>query len=168
MLSAREYSALAGVSERHARRLAESGKLDAIAVINSRKRREYAFPLATQSNEIQLKYYEQHGLTLSAPEKTALQKVKPSPVQRPLDSYTDADREKIGFWQDVVDQWMLYRSQTGKPLSELDHKFVQHMRVENPGMELSVPTPVSYTHLVTRLPALAVPVTVSVSEALLP
>ena len=140
MLSAREYSALAGVSERHARRLAESGKLDAIAVINSRKRREYAFPLATQSNEIQLKYYEQHGLTLSAPEKTALQKVKPSPVQRPLDSYTDADREKIGFWQDVVDQWMLYRSQTGKPLSELDHKFVQHMRVENPGMELSVPT----------------------------
>ena len=66
--------------------------------------------------------------------------MKPSPVQRPLDSYTDADREKIGFWQDVVDQWMLYRSQTGKPLSELDHKFVQHMRVENPGMELSVPT----------------------------
>ena len=69
--------------------MAESGKLDAIAVINSRKRREYAFPLATQSNEIQLKYYEQHGLTLSAPEKTALQKVKPSPVQRPLDSYTE-------------------------------------------------------------------------------
>ena len=64
--------------------------------------------------------------------------MKPSPVQRPLDSYTDADREKIGFWQDVVDQWMLYRSQTGKLLSELDHKFVQHMRVENPGMELSV------------------------------
>ena len=61
-------------------------------------------------------------------------------MQRPLDSYTDADREKIGFWQDVVDQWMLYRSQTGKPLSELDHKFVQHMRVENPGVELSVPT----------------------------
>ena len=111
-----------------------------MSILNNRNRSEYAFPLATQSNEIQLKYYEQHGLTLSAPEKTALQKVKPSPVQRPLDSYTDADREKIGFWQDVVDQWMLYRSQTGKPLSELDHKFVQHMRVENPGVELSVPT----------------------------
>lgn len=78
-------------------------------------------------NEIQLKYYEQHGLTLSAPEKTALQKVKPSPVQRPLDSYTDADREKIGFWQDVVDQWMLYRSQTGKPLSEDDLDGDRHM-----------------------------------------
>lgn len=140
MLSAREYSALAGVSERHARRLAESGKLDAIAVINSRKRREYAFPLATQSNDIQLKYYEQHGLTLSTPEKTALQKVKPSPVQRPLDSYTDAERKEIGFWRDVVDQWMFYRSQPGKPLSELDAKFVRHMRVENPGQELSVAT----------------------------
>ena len=40
---------------------------------------------------------------------------------------------------DVYKRQMLYRSQTGKPLSELDHKFVQHMRVENPGMELSVP-----------------------------
>ena len=29
--------------------------------------------------------------------KTALQKVKPSPVQRPLDSYTDAERKEIGF-----------------------------------------------------------------------
>ena len=111
-----------------------------MSFLNSRNRSEYAFPLATQSNDIQLKYYEQHGLTLSAPEKTALQKVKLLPVQRPLDSYTDAEREKIGFWQDVVDQWMLYRSQPGKPLSELDRKFVQHMRVENPGIELSVPT----------------------------
>ena len=33
---------------------------------------------------------------------------------------------------------MLYRSQPGKPLSELDAKFVRHMRVENPGVELSV------------------------------
>lgn len=111
-----------------------------MSVLNSRNRSEYAFPLATQSNDIQLKYYERHGLTLSTPEKTALQKVKPSPVQRPLDSYTDAEREKIGFWRDVVDQWMLYRSQPGKPLSELDAKFVRHMRVENPGVELSVPT----------------------------
>ena len=118
----------------------KSGTLQAELTINTRNRPQYRIPLAAFPYDKQAKYYEQHGLTLSAPEKTALQKVKPSPVQRPLDSYTDADREKIGFWQDVVDQWMLYRSQTGKPLSELDHKFVQHMRVENPGMELSVPT----------------------------
>ena len=140
MLSAREVAELTGWPLRTVRYRAQTGRIPAVSILNNRNRSEYAFPLATQSNEIQLKYYEQHGLTLSAPEKTALQKVKPSPVQRPLDSYTDADREKIGFWQDVVDQWMLYRSQTGKPLSELDHKFVQHMRVENPGMELSVPT----------------------------
>ena len=118
----------------------KSGTLQAELTINTRNRPQYRIPLAAFPYDKQAKYYEQHGLTLSAPEKTALQKVKPSPVQRPLDSYTDADREKIGFWQDVVDQWMLYRSQTGKLLSELDHKFVQHMRVENPGMELSVPT----------------------------
>ena len=46
-----------------------------MSILNKRNRSEYAFPLATQSNEIQLKYYEQHGLTLSAPEKPALQKM---------------------------------------------------------------------------------------------
>lgn len=118
----------------------KSGTLQAELTINTRNRPQYRIPLAAFPYDKQAKYYEQHGLTLSAPEKTALQKVKPSPVQRPLDSYTDADREKIGFWQDVVDQWMLYRNQPGKPLSELDAKFVRHMRVENPGMELSVAT----------------------------
>ena len=133
-------SSLTGVTPQYIRRLAKSGKLPADILTNTRNRQEYAFHLASQPKDIQLKYYERHGLTLSTPEKTALQKVKPSPVQRPLDSYTDAEREKIGFWRDVVDQWMLYRSQPGKPLSELDAKFVRHMRVENPGVELSVPT----------------------------
>lgn len=118
----------------------KSGTLQAELTINTRNRPQYRIPLAAFPYDKQAKYYEQHGLTLSTPEKTALQKVKPSPVQRPLDSYTDAERKEIGFWRDVVDQWMLYRSQPGKPLSELDAKFVRHMRVENPGQELSVAT----------------------------
>ena len=81
----------------------KSGTLQAELTINTRNRPQYRIPLAAFPYDKQAKYYEQHGLTLSAPEKTALQKVKPSPVQRPLDSYTDADRDKIGFWQDVVD-----------------------------------------------------------------
>ena len=129
-----------GVDIRTVQRRAKSGSLTCEIQSNAKNRPEYIFPLSTLPKHVQERYYTRHSLTLSTPEKTALQKVKPSPVQRPLDSYTDAERKEIGFWRDVVDQWMLYRSQPGKPLSELDAKFVRHMRVENPGQELSVAT----------------------------
>lgn len=140
MLKPSQVASLMGVDIRTVQRRAKSGSLTCEIQSNAKNRPEYIFPLSTLPKHVQERYYARHSLTLSTPEKTALQKVKPSPVQRPLDSYTDAERKEIGFWRDVVDQWMLYRSQPGKPLSELDAKFVRHMRVENPGQELSVAT----------------------------
>lgn len=140
MLKPSQVASLMGVDIRTVQRRAKSGSLTCEIQSNAKNRPEYIFPLSTLPKHVQERYYTRHSLTLSTPEKTALQKVKPSPVQRPLDSYTDAERKEIGFWRDVVDQWMLYRSQPGKPLSELDAKFVRHMRVENPGQELSVAT----------------------------
>ena len=140
MLKPSQVASLMGVDIRTVQRRAKSGSLTCEIQSNAKNRPEYIFPLSTLPKHVQERYYARHSLTLSTPEKTALQKVKPSPVQRPLDSYTDAERKEIGFWRDVVDQWMFYRSQPGKPLSELDAKFVRHMRVENPGVELSVPT----------------------------
>lgn len=140
MLKPSQVASLMGVDIRTVQRRAKSGSLTCEIQSNAQNRPEYIFPLSTLPKHVQERYYTRHSLTLSTPEKTALQKVKPSPVQRPLDSYTDAERKEIGFWRDVVDQWMLYRSQPGKPLSELDAKFVRHMRVENPGQELSVAT----------------------------
>lgn len=140
MLKPSQVASLMGVDIRTVQRRAKSGSLTCEIQSNAKNRPEYIFPLSTLPKHVQERYYARHSLTLSTPEKTALQKVKPSPVQRPLDSYTDAERKEIGFWRDVVDQWMFYRSQPGKPLSELDAKFVRHMRVENPGVELSVAT----------------------------
>ena len=140
MLKPSQVASLMGVDIRTVQRRAKSGSLTCEIQSNAKNRPEYIFPLSTLPKHVQERYYARHSLTLSTPEKTALQKVKPSPVQRPLDSYTDAERKEIGFWRDVVDQWMFYRSQPGKPLSELDAKFVRHMRVENPGQELSVAT----------------------------
>ena len=140
MLSAKEFSSLAGMSERHARRLAECGKLNAISVINKKNRPEYAFPLAAQPKEIQEKYYAKECASLPAPAQAALEEVRETPKRKPLDSYTEDERTEISFWRDVVEQWMLYRSQPDKQMNELDQKFVQHMCVENPGIRLSVPT----------------------------
>lgn len=140
MITPEQAASILGCHSTTVLRRIKSGSIQAELTTNTRNRPQYRIPLAAFPYDKQAKYFERHGLTLSTPEKTALQKVKPSPVQRPLDSYTDAERKEIGFWRDVVDQWMLYRSQPGKPLSELDAKFVRHMRVENPGVELSVPT----------------------------
>lgn len=140
MITPEQAASILGCHSTTVLRRIKSGSLQAELTTNTRNRPQYRIPLAAFPYDKQAKYFERHGLTLSTPEKTALQKVNPSPVQRPLDSYTDAERKEIGFWRDVVDQWMLYRSQPGKPLSELDAKFVRHMRVENPGQELSVAT----------------------------
>ena len=140
MITPEQAASILGCHSTTVLRRIKSGSIQAELTTNTRNRPQYRIPLAAFPYDKQAKYFERHGLTLSTPEKTALQKVKPSPVQRPLDSYTDAERKEIGFWRDVVDQWMLYRSQPGKPLSELDAKFVRHMRVENPGQELSVAT----------------------------
>ena len=140
MITPEQAASILGCHSTTVLRRIKSGSLQAELTTNTRNRPQYRIPLAAFPYDKQAKYFERHGLTLSTPEKTALQKVKPSPVQRPLDSYTDAERKEIGFWRDVVDQWMLYRSQPGKSLSELDAKFVRHMRVENPGQELSVAT----------------------------
>lgn len=110
------------------------------SVLNLRNRKEYLFPLESLPVQAQERHYEQQSSSLSAPAKAALEEVRETPKRKPLDSYTEDERTEINFWRDVIDQWMLYRSQPDKQMSELDQKFVQHMCVENPGIRLSVPT----------------------------
>ncbi len=127
MLSAREVAELTGWPIRTVRYKAQTGRLPAETVVNARNRKEYLFPLAGLPTMAQEKHYTQQSRGGLMAESLAAQTAKAEPVQRPLDSYTDAQREEIGFWRDILEQWMLYRSQPGKPLGELDQKFVRHM-----------------------------------------
>ncbi len=103
MITPEQAASILGCHSTTVLRRIKSGSLQAELTTNTRNRPQYRIPLAAFPYDKQAKYFERHGLTLSTPEKTALQKVKPSPVQRPLDSYTDAERKEIGFWRDVVD-----------------------------------------------------------------
>lgn len=140
ILRVQEISSLTGMTPQHIRRLAKVGKLPATSSLNEKNRPEYSFRLTAQPKEIQEKYYAKECASLPAPAKAALEEVRETPKQRPIDSYTDDERAEISFWRDIIDQWMLYRRQPNKQMSELDQKFVQHMCVENPGIRLSVPT----------------------------
>lgn len=112
----------------------------ATTIINRTGRPQYQIPLHELSQSEQERHYEQQSLSLPAQAQAALEKVRETPKRKPLDSYTEDERTEINFWRDVIDQWMVYRSQPDKQMSELDQKFVQHMCVENPGIRLSVPT----------------------------
>lgn len=129
------------------RRKILGGKLHASQVLNAQNRPEYAIPLSALPHEAQIRYYEQRGLRVAekaaAGEPAKTRPNKPAarqPSRKPLDSYTEAEREEIRFWRDLIARWEDYRSQPGQPLGVLDGRFVQHMKVEDPDLALSVST----------------------------
>ncbi|VYU48222.1 Uncharacterised protein [uncultured Clostridium sp.] len=139
-LSPSQAAHLMGCSVATVKRRICSGELMATTIINRTGRPQYQIPLHELSQSEQERHYEQQSLSLPAQAQAALEKVRETPKRKPLDSYTEDERTEINFWRDVIDQWMVYRSQPDKQMSELDQKFVQHMCVENPGIRLSVPT----------------------------
>lgn len=137
LLNAKEYAAIAGISERHARRLAESGKLSAKQGVNERNRPEYRIPLSALPDEAQLKYYAQRGLRVA--DKPAAP-AKKAPSHKPLDSYTAEEREDIAWWTQILKQWQAYRSRPGVNAAQMDERFVALMALEQPDRNISIKT----------------------------
>ena len=115
-IKAKEYSLLVGISERHARRLAESGKLDAVSTVNKKNRPEYLFPLLSLPPSAQEKYYAQQRAALALNVETETAEPKAS---KPFDAYSEAEREEIVFWERVVQQWGGYARKKGESEAEL-------------------------------------------------
>ena len=55
------------------------------SVLNLRNRKEYLFPLESLPVQAQERHYEQQSSSLSAPAKAALEEVRETPKQRPID-----------------------------------------------------------------------------------
>ena len=138
MLSVKEYSSLVGVSERHVRRLAGSGKLDAVTIVNAKNRSEYAFQLVSQPKDIQEKYYARQRAELAAPADAS--SIGAGKALKPFDCYTEAEREEIVFWKRVLADWEKYRQRGGMNAAELDKRFLAYLALEYPDRKLSIAT----------------------------
>lgn len=132
LLSIKDYAMLTGISERHARRLAGNGQLQAQTVVNEKKRMEYRIPLSALPADAQKRYYAQQGIAVGAPPAKA--------AGKPFDHYTEAEREEIVWWEQKLAEWKKWRSRGGMSAAELDKRFLAYMKLEHPERELSIKT----------------------------
>lgn len=133
LLTTKEYATLMGMSERHARRLAGAGQVEAESILNAKNRTEYMFPLSALPSSAQLRYYQEHG------EPFAIAKPEPEKKYKPLDHFTAAEREEISEAMRLLERWAEHRSRPGSA-AELDAEFVEQLRRENPEKAVSVKT----------------------------
>ena len=135
LLTTKEYANLIGISERHARRLAGAGQVEAESVLNVKNRAEYMFPLSTLPTPAQLRYFQEHGL----PFPIAADPGEREKEYKPLDRFSAVEREEISETMQLLERWKEYRRQPGSA-AELDEEFVAQLRREDPARAVSVKT----------------------------
>lgn len=131
LLKASEASGLLGVSLRHVRRMAQSGKLPYQIHTNAQNRPEYLIPLSSLPEQAQKKYIDQHRpAAMDAPAKHSGK--KQGSATRPLESYSGEERAEISYWLTLVDRWQEYRRKAGGRKAECDEAFVRLCQLEDP------------------------------------
>lgn len=130
MLTCQELASLMGISYRHAKRLAETGEIKADRTLNANNRPKYLIPLSLLDATLQDKYLKQHRPTEPPP--------APKAEAKPLDTYSEAEREEIAHWRRVVAEWQEYRSQPGASKTQVDEQYILLYNLQHPGAELSM------------------------------
>ena len=104
-LKVSEVALLKGCTERHVRRLIYNNQLLAIELSNAaNNHKEYGVPVEALPDQLKTKYYARKRSELGLPpiEKTVktAQKKCLNAVKKPLDEYTDDERQQIKMWTD--------------------------------------------------------------------
>jgi hypothetical protein len=132
-LTVAQVAKLKGCTERTIRRLIDTKKL--IARENSCSRvNPYLIPMLSLPADLQRKYYK----SLSAGEAPVEEK-PPDKPSKPLDQYTEAERERISLWITLIKQWQALREISGDK-GELDELFIANVRKQYPELEISLRT----------------------------
>ena len=136
MLTAREVAQLQNCSDRHIRKLASAGQFEYKISRDDKNRKIYLIPLSSLSENLQRKYYQKKQAELSS--RYVEKKVEKS---KPLDQYTEMERQEIEFWTELISRWQGYRNQpdaTNK--AEVDQRFVALCTLEYPERRINVTT----------------------------
>lgn len=137
MLSTNEAAILLNKDERHVRRLAQKGSLNAEKTVNERNLPQYQIPLTALDARAQKKYYEQHAPSIA----TSAEQPPSKQAEKALDFFSEEEREEIAFWLRTVEQWQEYRNNPKvKKKTDVDELFVATLKLEHPDMNISVDT----------------------------
>lgn len=136
MLTAREVAKLQNCSDRHIRKLASAGQFEYEISRDDKNRKIYLIPLSALPDHLQRKYYQQKRTELSV--ISAEKKVEKS---KPLDQYSEPERQEIEFWTELISRWQGYRNQPDAVnKAEVDQRFVALCALEYPERRINVTT----------------------------
>lgn len=130
MLTVDELAAIRHCSPQYIKRLIKEDKIKAERTLNANNRPKYLIPLRSLDAPLQDKYLKQHRPAAPPP--------APKAEAKPLDTYSEAEREEIAHWRRVVAEWQEYRSQPGASKTQVDEQYVLLYNLQHPGREISV------------------------------
>ena len=94
LLSVKQVADLKGCSTTYIKKIIKQGKIKAVKELNAKNRPEYKIPVTELEEELQQKWYHsQEFADIDDGEE----------VSKSLESYTEAEREEIGFWLHLVE-----------------------------------------------------------------
>ena len=141
-LTINEVAELKECSIRYVNKLIQNNKLKAKTELNDKNRPKYLIPVSALPEELKQKYYRQKQAELGLqPELKEPLEQDSKPVRKPvqkkrLDEFTEAEREQIALWVEILKEWQAARSKF-KRKTEADPLFCGKIKLEHPDIDIS-------------------------------
>ncbi len=144
-LTVKELAELKGCSERYVKQLCKDSKIQTKQELSCKGRMKYLISVEALPDELQAKYYKQKRTEAGViPEQTEPEQASEEPknkyrskgIKRSFDSFSAEEREVIGFWVDLLNEWQAERSKR-KDKTEFDKVFSAHQKYLNAEINIS-------------------------------
>lgn len=139
-LTVQETADLKGCSERYIKKLCKDGKLNCSIETNGKNRPKYMIPISSLPEDLQTKYYSQKRLEAGLepePVKKAVKQSKKA-VKTSFEEFSEAEREEIALWVDILREWQNYRDKYPGKKTEVDKLYVGKCQLEHSNIKISV------------------------------
>ncbi len=141
-ITVKEAAQLQGCTDRTIRTRCKSGEIECVVSKSAKGKDMYLIPVSALRDDAQKRFYKQlrdDAGALPTPaeaEKKRLKQRKSRDI-KPLENYTAEEREQIGEWRKIIDEWNAARAMFEKK-TEADPLFIGKCKLEHPGIEVSV------------------------------
>ncbi|MEG1427563.1 MAG: DNA-binding domain-containing protein, partial [Oscillospiraceae bacterium] len=143
-LTVKEVARLKGCTEQYIRKLISNGKINVEKSDNPLNHRlEYIIPIETLPDDLRKKYYRSIAAdgppmpAIQAPEAKQKYNRKTVLEDKPFEAYTQAEREEIMTWCEILEIWQQKRSLFASK-TEGDKHAVGYLQCEYPDKQLSI------------------------------
>lgn len=138
-LTTEEFASAKGCTARNIKKMALNGKIATIKEPNKYNGYRYMIPITELTAEQQIEYYKTHSMDL--PEELLPKKHKKKAKKTAVKSYeqfTEAERQEINLWQQIVADWDDFRFTSNCNKTEADKMFMVIAKDKYPGARISL------------------------------